>query len=111
MIDKLRLERKPFDKPEATVADAKVKVHLKAEPESNPANPENAVITQLADALSGAVGSKTNDDMRRFMARQTSSGRELPIFAGEPEEWPVFSNSFVRQPRTADSPMQRMWAV
>ena len=96
MIDEFRLERKPFDKPEATVADAKVKVHEKAEPESNPANPENAVITQLADALSGAVGSnsKTNDDMRRFMARQTSSGRELPIFAGEPEEWPVFFEQF-----------------
>ena len=94
MIDEFRLERKPFDKPEATVADAKVKVHQKAEPESNPANPENAVITQLADALSGAVGSKTNDDMRRFMARQTSSGRELPIFAGEPEEWPVFFEQF-----------------
>ena len=96
MIDEFRLERKPFDKHEATVADAKVKVHQKAEPESNPANPENAVIdiTQLADALSGAVGSNTNDDMRRFMARQTSSGRELPIFAGEPEEWPVFFEQF-----------------
>ena len=40
MIDEFRLEQKPFDKPEATVADAKVKVHQKAEPESNPANPK-----------------------------------------------------------------------
>ena len=51
MIDEFRLERKPFDKYEATVADAKIEVHQKAEPESNSANPENAVITQLADAL------------------------------------------------------------
>ena len=111
VIDEFRLERKPFDKHRVTVADANVEAHQKPKPESNPANPKNAVITQLADALSGAVGSKTNDDMLRFMARQTSSGKEFPIFAGEPEEWPIFSSSFLRQPRTADSPMQRTWAV
>ena len=107
MIDEFRLERKPFDKPEATVADVKVEVHHKAEPESNPANPENAVITQLADALSGAVGSKTNDDMRRFFSpdilRQGASDfRGVNLKNGR-----FFSSSFVRQPKTADSPMQR----
>ena len=57
-------------------------------------NPEHAVVTQLADALSGAMISKTGDDMRRFMARQTTSSRELPVFSGEPEDWPVFFEQF-----------------
>ena len=94
MIDEFRIEWEAFDKHEATVADSKASVHQKAERKSNPANPENAVITQLADDLSGAMGSKTNDGMLRFIARQTSSGRDLPIFAGEPEEWPAFFEQF-----------------
>ena len=78
MNDKFRLERKAFDKHEAT--DSKVEVRQKSEPKSNSVNLENVVITQLADALSGAMGSTTNDGMRRFMTRQTSSGQGASDF-------------------------------
>ena len=40
------------------------------------------------------MGSKIDDNMRHNMARKTSSGSELPILAGKPEEWPVFFEQF-----------------
>ena len=47
----------------------------------------------LAEAFVKAVQLQKSDQMDNFLARQ-STGKKLPTFSGNPEEWPVFAHLF-----------------
>ena len=47
----------------------------------------------LAEAFVKAIQLQKSDRIDNFLARQ-STGKELPTFSGNPEDWPVFAHLF-----------------
>eukprot|EP00117_Sycon_ciliatum_P023537 scpid9252/ scgid19987/ len=68
-------------------------------PQSDATQQPQSDIAQLAGAILAAVGTQKPSDtpaqrhMKGYMARQ-AAGKDLPQFAGQPEEWPIFKKMF-----------------
>jgi len=63
-------------------------------PSAPPPTADERIINLLAQVVNGG-SSSNNRDNNKFLARQSYS-KELPIFSGRAEEWPIFMADFTR---------------